>query len=81
MNPADLRARADREELVYSANELAKMLRAAAEAMEERDGLRSLIGKYIKTVEYAEGVNFIEYGPYLSDWDIAVLLAIAGEPK
>ncbi len=39
MTPADLRARADREERVYSANELAKMLRAGADAMEERDRL------------------------------------------
>ncbi len=45
MTPADLRARADREERVYSANELAKMLRAGADALEMIDRIRTLLGE------------------------------------
>ncbi len=41
MTPAELRARADREERVYSATELAKMLRAGAAAMEELARLKA----------------------------------------
>ena len=40
MTPEQLRARADREERVYAAPDQAKMLRAGAHAMEERDRLR-----------------------------------------
>ena len=40
MTPERLRARADREERVYAAPDLAKMLRAGADAMEERARLR-----------------------------------------
>jgi hypothetical protein len=39
MTPEQMRARADREERVYAAPDLAKMLRAGADAMEERDRL------------------------------------------
>jgi hypothetical protein len=46
MTPEQLRARADREERVYAAQDLAKMLRAGADAMEERDRLRDFVSDF-----------------------------------
>jgi hypothetical protein len=50
MTPEQLRARADREERVYAAPDLAKMLRAGAAAMEERDRLRMALEAMLQSV-------------------------------
>jgi hypothetical protein len=46
MTPDQLRARADREQRIYAAPELAKMLRAGADAMEERERLRDFVSDF-----------------------------------
>ena len=47
MTPDQLRARADREERIYAAPDLAKMLRAGADAIEERDRLREALRQIV----------------------------------
>jgi hypothetical protein len=45
MTPTDLRARADREERIYAAPDLAKMLRAGADALDDVARLQALIAQ------------------------------------